>query len=526
VLEDKIEQENTGGSDRQEGSISQFQSVRDAIRRKFGATPALAADKAIGPKLEWLQSRMPESGTPKWLQQLDRDYQRLKHSMTNPGYPHFFVAVADGKPYVMSLAKTVNQTSSKNEQALLYVMLQMQLMLRILPGFPNVVFFLSYQEHATVMENAHALFPGFTLIPTNESTNWFLGGWPSLTAFNQACSVDVLQRDHPDFLKKLILPWEKRVAKAHFSGRPSSASRWLLDKISQSRSDLFDVSVLKVFDSFRKVSHGSRSSEEIAKDQESGGNAFTQEGRHKYAIYVDGSTAPYRGARMFSTGSLILRVEGKCDPKPIPDQQNDIGQCYDIGRGEPIWFMGLQPWEHYVPIHANMDNLVDTIEYLKENDSLAKRIAQAGSEFRQSALQAQGLLGYIAMAILHVAEMQAPMFAAKQTQWARPDFSRWLENEGFEPAFHWTERSTPARLRLFHGKPVKEMDSMQPLGKFWSRSGKGTELISMYSHCLHPKFPTELKDFQPKQFNGSADATHWLNMMTWNFLAQAEHVKE
>jgi hypothetical protein len=41
----------------------------------------------------------------------------------------------------------------------------------------------------------------------------------------------------------------------------------------------------------------------------------------------------------------------------------------------------LEPWVHYVPIHANLSNVEDQIRWVMENDESAQRIAERATLF-------------------------------------------------------------------------------------------------------------------------------------------------
>ena len=40
------------------------------------------------------------------------------------------------------------------------------------------------------------------------------------------------------------------------------------------------------------------------------------------------------------------------------------------------FYSGLEPWVHYVPIKADYSDLLENIQWLKENDEKAKKIAE------------------------------------------------------------------------------------------------------------------------------------------------------
>ena len=75
----------------------------------------------------------------------------------------------------------------------------------------------------------------------------------------------------------------------------------------------------------------------------------------------------------------MLFAEGYCDRASPPNQENDVGECKDHHRGEWYYFLGLKPWKHYVPLRPDLSDLVEKTELLRQNDTLARQVAEDGS---------------------------------------------------------------------------------------------------------------------------------------------------
>lgn len=75
---------------------------------------------------------------------------------------------------------------------------------------------------------------------------------------------------------------------------------------------------------------------------------------YKYLISVDGNTAAWqRVPWILQSGSVLLFVE------------TDV---------EEWFYHDLKPWEHYVPIKKDFSDLMEKVEWLRQNDEEAKRI--------------------------------------------------------------------------------------------------------------------------------------------------------
>ena len=84
--------------------------------------------------------------------------------------------------------------------------------------------------------------------------------------------------------------------------------------------------------------------------------SFEEQVLYKYQILIDGNATSYSNScwKWFSN-SVVFQ----------PD--SPWVQWY---------FSALKPYEHFVPVHANLDNLVEKITWVKENDALAEKIAK------------------------------------------------------------------------------------------------------------------------------------------------------
>jgi hypothetical protein len=92
---------------------------------------------------------------------------------------------------------------------------------------------------------------------------------------------------------------------------------------------------------------------------------MSEQATHKYIIHIDGNVAAYRLLGTMMTGSLILKVDGPYT----------------------LWIDHvLKPLKHYVPVKADLSDLLDVLEWCKTHDAKCKKIALAGYEFAKNAL--------------------------------------------------------------------------------------------------------------------------------------------
>jgi hypothetical protein len=92
---------------------------------------------------------------------------------------------------------------------------------------------------------------------------------------------------------------------------------------------------------------------------------MSEQAMHKYIIHIDGNVAAYRLLATMMTGSLILKVEGPYT----------------------LWIDHvLKPGKHYIPVKADLSDLLEVVEWCKNHDDKCKKIALNGYEFAKTAL--------------------------------------------------------------------------------------------------------------------------------------------
>lgn len=99
-----------------------------------------------------------------------------------------------------------------------------------------------------------------------------------------------------------------------------------------------------------------------------------EQSKYKYIVNVDGHVTAYRLSLELSMGSVILLVDSEWT----------------------IWYKDLlQPYEHYVPVKHDLSNLIDQIQWCRDNDEECQEIANNAKEFFNTYLQRKGVLDYM-----------------------------------------------------------------------------------------------------------------------------------
>lgn len=111
---------------------------------------------------------------------------------------------------------------------------------------------------------------------------------------------------------------------------------------------------------------------------------MADQSNYKYIIHVDGNVNAYRLLTTMATGSLILRVTSQ----------------YKSWVDHLIKHM-----EHYVPVKADLSDLLGVIQWCKKHDAECQRIAQAGAEFARKVLSEAYVKGYFKQLLWTVSGM-------------------------------------------------------------------------------------------------------------------------
>ena len=115
------------------------------------------------------------------------------------------------------------------------------------------------------------------------------------------------------------------------------------------------------------------------------GNFLTMadQSKYKYIIHVDGNVNAYRLLATMLTGSLILRVTSQYTSWVDHMLQHKV---------------------HYIPVKADLSDLLDVIRWCKKNDDKCQEIARNGMEFARSILSKKYIQSYLQNALWSLTE--------------------------------------------------------------------------------------------------------------------------
>jgi len=145
--------------------------------------------------------------------------------------------------------------------------------------------------------------------------------------------------------------WEDKEDKLFWKGRDSRRERLNLVKLSQKNPELINASITNFFFFRKEMEDYGGGSKSVS---------FYKFFDFKYQLNVDGTVAAYRFPFLLSGNSLVFKQDS---------------EYYEHFYADSI------PWVHYVPVNADLSNLVERIKWAKENNDQAQQIVRNAQKF-------------------------------------------------------------------------------------------------------------------------------------------------
>lgn len=102
--------------------------------------------------------------------------------------------------------------------------------------------------------------------------------------------------------------------------------------------------------------------------------SFSEQCRYKYILHIDGHVKAYRLSQELGSGSLVLMVQSEWN----------------------LWYSDmLKPYVHYVPVKADLSNLIEQIKWCVAHDDECQDIVQNATTFYDTVLCKKGILDFL-----------------------------------------------------------------------------------------------------------------------------------
>ena len=182
-----------------------------------------------------------------------------------------------------------------------------------------------------------------------------------------------------DFRSQSI-PWEDRTAVAFWRGSTTgnaidpalgwrSLPRVRLCEIASESPEIIDAGITDVAQIYSAAAHDELKARNLLRARVK--PSIYQ--RYRYQIDIDGNTNSWDGFFMrLLTGSAVLKVASR----------DNFEQWY---------YNRLKPWVNFVPVDAEMSDLIEKVTWLRANDDKARRIGEAGRDLAETLMQPEEL---------------------------------------------------------------------------------------------------------------------------------------
>ncbi len=247
--------------------------------------------------------------------------------------------------------------------------------------FPDMAFLISMGDGVDLPNGALEGIPVFAMCKRVGVEHCIL--IPDFEALNAAYQVlhnaDVLQ---------FAPPWEAKIPKMIWRGSTAQngvvtmsnchqLSRVILCSLSLAMPELIDAK----FTHFAQLGEPIPFLEQLAGERVS----FEEQFHCKYHILVDGNASAYSASGWkFFTRSLVFKPNSSWI------------QWY---------YRQLKPWVHYVPVEADLSDLVKKMEWALQNDLHSKKIAQNSRDFALTHLTLSFHLAYLHLALVKYSKL-------------------------------------------------------------------------------------------------------------------------
>ncbi|XP_072100485.1 protein O-glucosyltransferase 1 isoform X1 [Mobula birostris] len=160
-------------------------------------------------------------------------------------------------------------------------------------------------------------------------------------------------------------PWEKKITKGFFRGSRTSSERDPLVLLSREDPSLVDAAYTKnqAWKS-EKDTLGRPPAKEIP---------LVEHCKYKYLFNFRGVAASFRFKHLFLCGSLVFHVGNEW---------------------LEFFYPQLKPWVHYIPVSQDLSDVRELLQFAKENDQIARDIAERGCRFIQDHLKMKDVSCY------------------------------------------------------------------------------------------------------------------------------------
>ncbi|KAL4234778.1 Protein O-glucosyltransferase 2 [Mactra antiquata] len=159
-------------------------------------------------------------------------------------------------------------------------------------------------------------------------------------------------------------PWENKTEMGFWRGRDSRRERLDLVVMSREHPDVIDAKLTRMF----FFEHSEEKYGELVKNI-----PFYDFFKYKYQINIDGTVAAYRFPYLLAGDGVVLKQDSN---------------YYEH------FYKELKPYVHYIPFKSDLSDLLEKIQWVKDNDEKAREISKNGQNYVLDRLTPKDILCY------------------------------------------------------------------------------------------------------------------------------------
>lgn len=225
---------------------------------------------------------------------------------------------------------------------------------------PNMEMIINCRDWPQINRNWGDMGPVFSFSKTTEYVDimyptWaFWEGGPAISLYPTGIGRWDLHRKTINKTSVVEYPWEKKQNIGFFRGSRTSYERDPLILLSRAKPDLVDAQYTK--------NQAWKSPEDTLNAIPATEVSFEKHCQYKYLFNFRGVAASFRLKHLFLCRSLVFHVGNEW---------------------KEFFYDSMKPWIHYVPLNSNptMNEIEKLLEFFKNNDDVAKEIADRGFEY-------------------------------------------------------------------------------------------------------------------------------------------------
>lgn len=230
--------------------------------------------------------------------------------------------------------------------------------LEIIDHLPDMELVVNVRDYPQVPRWMQPVLPVFSFSKTSKYVDIMYPAWTFWEGGPAVWPIyptglgrwDLMRQDLEKSARKW--PWAEKISKGFFRGSRTTEERDPLILLSRKNPDLIDAEYTKN-QAWRseKDTLGRTPAKEIH---------LIDHCQYKYLFNFRGVAASFRFKHLFLCGSLVFHVGNEW---------------------LEFFYTQLKPWVHYIPVKQDLSDVSDLLQFVRENDDIAKDIAERGHKF-------------------------------------------------------------------------------------------------------------------------------------------------